>query len=482
MRSGPGAYLLALAAVALVAAAVALWLPVWGLASAALLFLLPVLLASPRGGLGPGLAAAVTGALAYNYFALPPRFSFQVHGLDNVVSLFVLVAVAVVTSRLADALHARKSEAELRAAASTEAAAFAALLGRGDPGDAAAAALDWLRGHYGQTQILPLGQAPDAEPGFSTLDRSAAAWTMHNGDMTGHGTTIMPPADWTFLPLSPRRQSGGDVLAVARPADGETRSEAALDQLQSLAWLLGQSRDRLALEGERHARERLEDRDAFRRALLASLAHDFRTPLTVVTGALDRLAIHDEGAAEALNEARRLDRMMDDLIGAARIEGGALAPRTEAVDLVDSVADACAALDRVLKPLKVTRDVASDLPLVAADPVLLRHVLINLIDNAARHARASIGISARATGGLVELRVRDDGPGISPAERGRVFERFARVEGNDRGGGSGLGLAIVKGFADAMHMTVDIEDMPDGDGVGGACFRLGLPVRAIEAA
>ena len=478
LRSGPAAYVSALAAVALVAAVTALWLPMWGLASAALLFLLPVLVAAARGGLGPGLTAAAAGALAYNYFLLPPRFTLRVHGLDNVVSVIVLVAVAIVTSRLANALGLRKIEAEARAAAAREAADFLALLGRGEPEEGLAAALDWLRAHHGPTQILPMGQAPDTEPGFSTLDRSAAAWTMHNGDMTGHGTAIMPPADWTFLPLSPRRQSGGDVLAVARPSDGKTRSEAGLVQLQSLALLLGQARDRLALDGERRARERLEDRDAFRRALLASLAHDFRTPLTVVAGTLERLGKTDESAAEALGEARRLDRMMDDLIGAARIEGGALAPRTEAVDLVDMVADACTALGRVLAPLAVERDVASDLPLVEADPVLLRHVLINLLDNAARHARSSISISARDAGGAVELRVRDDGPGIPAGERARVFERFARIEGSDRRGGSGLGLAIVKGFADAMGMTIAIEDAPGG----GACFRLTLPLRTAGAA
>ncbi len=470
---GLGAYLLALAAVALVASITALWLPMWGLASAALLFLLPVLLASARDGLGPGLAAAGTGALAYNYFLLPPRFTLQVHGVDNVVSVIVLVAVAIVTSRLADALHARKIEAEVRAAASTRAADFASLLGRGEPDEAVTAALDWLRIQYGPAQVLPMGQIPETEPGFSTLDRSCAAWTMHNGDMTGHGTAIMPPADWTFLPLNPRGQSGGDVLAVARPADGKTRSDAALAELQSLAWLLGQAQDRLALDAERRARERLEDRDAFRRALLASLAHDFRTPLTVVTGALDRLAGADEGAAEALDEARRLDRMMDDLIGAARIEGGALAPRLEAVDLVDVAGDACAALGKTFARLTLDRDVAGDLPLVAADPILLRHVFINLLDNAARHARSRVSISARAGDRTVALRVRDDGPGIAPAERARIFERFTRVEGNDRRGGSGLGLAIVKGFADAMAMTVAIEDMPEG----GACFRLDLPIR-----
>jgi two-component system sensor histidine kinase KdpD len=235
-----------------------------------------------------------------------------------------------------------------------------------------------------------------------------------------------------------------------------------LAQLQSLARLIGQSRDRLALDEERRNRERLEDRDALRRTLLASLAHDFRTPLTVVAAELERLSQDDGGAANALAEARRLDRMMADLLGAARIESGVLTLRQEAVDLVDIIADARATLGSALASLHVDQRIDSDLPLIDADPILLRHALINLLDNAARHTQSRVMIAAYRKGAAVELSVEDDGPGIAMAERKRIFERFARIEGNDRHGGSGLGLAIVKGFADAMNMVVTVEDGPNG--------------------
>lgn len=475
MRSGPGSYVLALVGVALVTLATSLWLPTLGLASSALLFLLPVLLVSARGGVGPGLAAAATGALAYNYFLLPPRFSLRIHSLDNLVSMVVLAAVAVVTSRLATALRAGEAEAGARAEASDETAIVAGLLGRGVPSDGTAAALEWMEERYGPLRLIAHGDLPEGEAGFSTLDLSAAAWAMHNGDITGHATSTMPAADWSFVPLAPRGQGRCALLAVARPANGTTRSEAGLAQLHTLAQLLGQACDRAALESERHARERLEDRDILRRSLLASLGHDFRTPLTVVTGELDRLAARDEGAASALGEARRLHRMMEDLINAARIESGALEPQVEAVDLVDVVTDAIEALAGPLRVLEIVRHVPGDLPLAAADPVLLRHILINLLDNAARHAATAIGITAREADGRIVLEVSDDGAGIPVAERRRIFRRFTQFEGSDRRGGSGLGLAIAKGFADAMGMTIDLIDT----GTPGSTFSLSMPVRIV---
>lgn len=473
MRNDPASYLLAVIAVAVVAAVTANWLPILGVASSALLFLLPVLLVSARGGVGPALTAAAAGALAYNFFLLPPRFTLRIHGFDNAVSVLVLFAVAVVTSRLASALKIREAEAAARAEAHAEAASFAALLGRGEAAEAIDATLLWLGQAHGEARVIPLDVMPEEGGGFSTLDLSALAWAMHNGDVTGHGSPVMPAADWTFLPMSPRRQSGTDVLAIARPASGMTRGEAELTQLQALARLLGQARDRIALEEERRARERLEDRDDFRRTLLASLAHDFRTPLTVVAGELARLAPGDEGAGYALAEARRLDRMMDDLIGAARMDSGALESRMEAVDLVDIVADVRAALGSYPTLAKMKQAVSPTLPLVQADPVLLRHILINLVENALRHARSVVRIAATERDGLVHVTVEDDGPGVPAPERARVFERFERIEGGDRSGGSGLGLAIVRGFADAMDMMVAIEEAPGG----GALFRLAMPVR-----
>lgn len=473
MRKTLSFYLIALIAVGCVTLVTAIWLPAIGLASAALLFLLPVLLVAARGGLGAGMLAAGAGAIAYNFFLLPPRFTFRIHGFENVVSVAVLFAVAFVTSRLATALARREAEAEARAAASGEAAELSALLSRGEPAKGVAAGIAFIGQHYGETRILPQNALPEPDSAFSTLDLSAAAWAMHNGDMTGHGTAIMPAAEWTFLPLAPGGQQGSDLAAVARPSTGATRSQQTLEQLQALVRLIGQASDRLALDAERRARERLEDRDALRRALLASLAHDFRTPLTVISGELDALGSDAPGVARALAAARRLDRMMDDLLGAARIESGALVPRVEAVDLVDVVSAACEALALSDGGPALHRNIPAHLPLVMTDPVLLRHILVNLLDNAARHAATGISIEAAADGDRVSLVIADDGPGIPPEQRERIFDRFTRVEGSDRSGGSGLGLAIAKGFADALGMDISVSDRPGG----GACFTLSVPLR-----
>jgi two-component system sensor histidine kinase KdpD len=472
MRAALPSCLIALGAVAIVAAITAIWLPAIGLASAALLFLLPVLLVSARGGLGPGLFAAGAGAIAYNFFLLPPRFTFRIHAPENAVSVVVLFAVAFVTSRLATALARREAEAMVQVAASAEAAALSGILSKGDPGRAIDEAIAFVGEHYGPVRIVPQDALPEDDSAFSTLDLSAAAWAMHNGDITGHGTAIMPAAEWTFLPLAPRRQQGSDLAAVARPSSGVTRSDAELARLQGLIRLIGQASDRLALDEERRARERLEDRDALRRALLASLAHDFRTPLTVITGELDAIGKDVPGVTRALAETQRLDRMMDDLIGAARIESGALVPRMEAVDLVDVVGAACDALSLRDGQVALWRNIPADLPLVTTDPVLLRHILVNLLDNAARHASTAVTISAVLDGASLRLTIADDGPGVAPEERARIFDRFTRAEGSDRRGGSGLGLAIVKGFADALHMEVSVSDRPGG----GACFALLVPL------
>lgn len=460
---------LALAGVASVTWLSTALLPVAGLASAALLFLLPVLLTASRGGLGPALLAACAGAAAYNYFLLEPRYTFRVHQFDNLVSIFVLVAVAVVTSRLATRLRTRETEALERARASGEEAALAATLGDGPPDMALAAGLAQLGIGHGEIRLIEAAEIERPDAALSALDRAAAAWAVHNGDVTGHGTTTMAAADWTFLPIAPRNRPEGAVAALARPLDGTTRSPAELDHLRRLCRLLGQARDRAALDAARHERERFEERDRLRRSLLASLAHDFRTPLTVITGQLELLARDHPSAGDALAAARQLDRMMQDLTGLARIEAGALAPVVEALDLVD-VASAAAAAVPLPAGIGLRRAIPADLPFVRGDPVLLHHVLTNLLGNAARHARTTVALTGETASDDVLLHVDDDGPGVPDTERMRIFERFTRLEGSDRHAGSGLGLAIVRGFAEAMGMTVTVGTAP----LGGARFTLRL--------
>ncbi|MBN9145325.1 MULTISPECIES: ATP-binding protein [unclassified Novosphingobium] len=433
----------------------------WGLASAALLFLLPVLLGAARGGLGPGLLAALAGAGAYNFFLLPPYFSFHVHGPDHAVSVLVLVLVALVTSRLATRLREREEEANARAAISEELAQISRLLAKGSPVEALERARSYVAGIYGPVRI------DGAQDGFSSLDQAAFAWAMHNGDATGHGTGVMAAAEWTFLPLSPKGRGAHALMALARPADGHTRPMVQIEHMAQVALLLGQGCDRIALDEERRARETLAESDRLRRTFLASLAHDFRTPLTVITGQLEALAKRSPEAGEALSAARRLERTMSDLIAAARIEEGSLSPQAESLDLIDA-ADAAFGAVAVPAGLSLGHAIPADLPFVRADAVLLHHVLINLIDNALGHAASRVMLGAALQGGQVALWVEDDGPGVPLAERTRIFERFARIEGGDRAKGSGLGLAIVRGFAEAMGMQVSIEDSP----LGGARFIL----------
>lgn len=466
----------ALFAVAAVTWLTAAQLPVLGLASSALLFLLPVLMASVRGGVGPGLFAALAGAASYNFFLLEPRYTFRVHQLDNLISVVVLVAVALVTSRLASRLMQRESEAQERARLSAESAELSSLLAGHPPQAALANAICLVETRYGKLVLLANRAMPDDRAAFTSLDLAAAAWATHNGDITGHGSEVMPAADWTFLPITPKNRRDGGVAALARPMDGATRSSSQIEHLQQLCLLLGQGKDREALEAGRRERELLEERDHLRRTFLASLAHDFRTPLTVIVGRLSELAQYHPDARDALTAAQRLDRMMNDLIGAARIEGGSLAPRLESTDLIDVVSSAC---EDVQIPPHITlkRNVSADLPFVIADPILLRHVLSNLIDNALRHASGYVTISARCAGDRVSLEIADDGPGVPPSEQARIFERFARAEGSDRTDGSGLGLAIVKGFADAMTMSVTVENMDEG----GARFIIAIPLAAKAA-
>lgn len=456
----------ALLAVAVVAALTSALLPTMGLASAALLFLLPVLLAATRGGIGPAMIAALAGAAAYNYFLLEPRFTFRVHRLDNLVSVFVLCAVAVVTGRLATRLLAREAEANERAGASAEAATLAGLLSAEPAGEALDRALGYLASRYGQVVLLDEA----GEGGMSSLDQSAAAWALHNGDVTGHGTLTMAAADWTFFPLVRRNRPGDAVLALARPATGHTRSSAEIERMAELCLQLGQSRDRESLLRERRERELAEARDRLRSTFLASLAHDFRTPLTVIAGRLEQIARERPDARDALVAARRLDGMMANLLAAARIEGGSLSVACESLDLIDVIGGVC---DHLVLPAAVTvkRDVAADLPFVRGDPVLLHHVMANLVDNAVRHARSQVTIAARADGERVILSVEDDGTGVPEAERAMIFERFRRIEGSDRTDGSGLGLAIVKDFADAMGMDVSIAEAAGG----GARFEVSAP-------
>ncbi len=178
-------------------------------------------------------------------------------------------------------------------------------------------------------------------------------------------------------------------------------------------------------------------------------------------------------------EAERLNRFVANLLDMARVEAGALALKSEPIDLTDAVASAVHDTRRVLEGHEVVLEVAPDLPLVRADPQLLHHCLINLLDNAGRYADPASPVTIRAErkpDSLI-LSILDKGPGLPPGRESEVFETFRRLEGSDQTkGGTGLGLAIVKGFAEAMGLTVEAAGRTDEQ---GARFSLIFPDSAL---
>jgi two-component system sensor histidine kinase KdpD len=460
-----------------------------GLNSIDLLYLLPVIATATLFGLRSSLAASLAAALAYNFFFLPPLYTFTISDPQNVVTLLVLVLVAVFASQLTGRL---KREATIGARTATENAALAAfgqrLAGVSDQAGTAAAVCEEVAKLLNVATVLfsrigttltAVGASPP-DPLTGPLDLAAAEWAFERGEITGVGSSTLTASEWQFHPLETALGVLG-VLGIARARGGDP---VPADKRVLFTTLIGQAalaHERLKLEAQAREVGALKQRDDLRATLLSSLGHDLKTPLTAVVAAADALAIeHGESATTATlkAEARRLRRVFDDLVEMTRIEAGALVVRREATDLTDAVAAAAQDLRAELAAHRLVLDVPPTLPLVDADPRMLHQILINLLGNAAKFAPPGTPVTIRAgrVPGALKLAVLDQGPGLPPGAELRLFDRFSRVDGDDRTGGTGLGLAIVKGFSDAMGIAVAAANRENG----GAVFELVWPEAAIR--
>ncbi|MBB5987090.1 K+-sensing histidine kinase KdpD [Sphingobium sp. B1D3A] len=323
--------------------------------------------------------------------------------------------------------------------------------------------------------VLRAAVPPDAR--LETIELAASRWVFDHNQPAGRGSDTLTASEWLFHPLA----AGGRVLGVFGIARPDAGTPIRSDRLPLLLSLLDQAAlalERIALEGEMASITQLKERDRLRAALLSSVSHDLRTPLTTILGMLGEMQpATDEQRrqlGEMRGEAERLNRFVDNLLDMVRIETGALLQSVEAVDLAEAVVAAVHDMRAVLRGREVELDVSPDLPFVRVDPRLFHHCLINLIDNAAKYGAPDtpVTITARRSATGLALSVLDEGAGFPSGEERRIFETFARIEGSDRKGGTGLGLAIVKGFAEAMGIEVHAMNRADRS---GARFDLFMP-------
>ena len=458
-----------------------------------LVFLTAVFMSAITYGIWPALVSVVVSALAYNFFFLPPLYTFTIADPTNVVTVFFFGFVAIVAGNLAARTRAHAVLTRDRAAMTENLYLFSRKL-------AAVFSLDdllWATSYQiaqmlkvrvvillpeGETVAVRAGYPPEDE--LDQSDMAAAKWAWEHASPAGRGADTLPGAKRLFLPMRTGRGTVGIIgLDSDRPGPLLTPDQKRLfDSLTDQAALaierinLAADIDRARLAGET---ERL------RAALLTSISHDLRTPLASILGSATSLKtsgklLDADAQAELIGtiqeEAERLNRFIANLLDMTRLESGAIEPRLEPVDLSDVVGSALRRADDVLSRHRVTVDLAGELPLLRLDPVLFEQVLFNLLDNAAKYAPAgtAIQVAARSQDNQVRIEVRDEGDGIPPADLERIFDKFYRVQAADRKrAGTGLGLAICRGFVEAMGGTIAAGNRTDRN---GAVFAITLPV------
>ena len=466
-----------------------------------LVFLVAVLGTAMIYGLLPSLYTALLGVAAYNYFFLPPLYTFTVADPANVVALAVFGLVAVLTSHLAAISRSRLDAARRHARAMADLQVFSSTLaGIGDLDGLLKATVEQVFRMLDfqvvilmpAAGVLTVRSSHPPEERVSETDLAAAQWAWDHGQATGRGARTLPGAHWLFLPMSTARGLVA-VLGIAsdRTALPPTNDERCL--VDSLVDQAAVAIERIVLAEDIDRARLLAETERLRSALLNSLSHDLRTPLSSILAAATSLQRHADGyearirielAATIQNEAERMNRFVNNLLDMTRIDSGALAPKREIVDLADIVGTALESMARLLADHRILVDMPTDLPMITGDSLLLEQVVLNLLDNAAKYTPKGGRITLTGRRGLdrVVLTVTDDGPGLPPDRLVRVFDKFYRVQAGDRQrAGTGLGLAICRAFVEAMDGTITAANRSDGTGaLFTVCLPAGLEMPVID--
>jgi two-component system sensor histidine kinase KdpD len=471
----------------------------WGVASVlplpniSLVFLAAVLLVAVRSSLGPALACAALSFLTYDFLFIPPNFSFSIQREEDVLTLLFFLLMAALTGNLA-----ARQRRQLQALRDTQEETSELLdLSRKltaatDRQAVVSAAAQHLNG-WSDVQLCLLNR--DGQNGwkietggpleFTEAERAAADWAWQHDQPAGAGTGTLPFGRWWWWPLSV--EDGPLALLGVCAKEGQTLSGQRRRLLTALSQPLAQALARAQLADDLEAARLHGETEQLRSALLASVSHDLRTPLTSMRGSIDSLlalgeAIPLEDRRELLegtrDEAERLDRYIQNLLDMTRLGHGALKLTRDWVSPADIVGSALNRLRAVLAPLQVSTDVPVELPLLFVHAALIEQALINVLENAARFSPAHGRLQLRAGADDSELffSVSDEGPGIPEAERAKIFDMFYTASRGDRGGqGTGLGLAICQGMVGAHGGRISVADGIEGRGTS---ITLHLPLQA----
>ena len=419
--------------------------------SLSVVYLPAVLLVSAYWGLPLGLVTSLLSAAAFNFFHLPPLYRFTISDSRNWVALTAFTLVAVAVSTIAELARSRALEADRRRAEADLAAELAReLLGGAETTRALSAAARRV------AEALGLSSA-SIELGAREGDERRRALALAGADGVQVATLLVP----------------GEL-----PDDAGQRLEAYL--VPALGALVAIAMRRDALQAEAVETAALRRSDDVKTALLRAVSHDLRTPVTAIVATGHALGSDSLTSAErtelsqaVVEEGEQLAALVDKLLDLSRLEAGRAEPRQDWISLEDLVLAARDSLRESNGQIRIASD--PDVPPIRADAAHLERAFANLLENAMRYSGGlPVSVRIRRTGSQAVVRVVDQGPGIDPTERTRIFEAFYRGPGarGEPWTGSGLGLAIAKGFVEANGGTISVESLPGQ----GSSFVVTLPI------
>lgn len=453
-----------------------------GYQTVSLILLLIVALLPLWFGVGPVLLAAGMSALVWNFFYIPPRFTFAIGLPQDILMFLAYFTIAAVTGTLTARIRSRERTVRRREEHSTALFTLTKqLTAAKTQNEVAEAAVRNIAAFFSADVAVFLSQADGdiftaAHPSstFRTDEKEfgVAAWVYWNERKAGRFTDTLPASTATYYPVSGPRYPLG-VIGVKRNSD-ERISVEQESLLQNFIAQIASTLEREQLNELTRRTVVYAESEKLYRTLFNSISHELRTPISAIIGAAESLH-HQQGSeltAEIQTAADRLNRLVENLLDMSRLESGQLAPKRDWCDMNDLFRASIQKLRKELASHDVRSSVPEGMPLVKLDFVLMEQVLTNLLYNAATYTPdgSTITISCSASGAECIVRVTDNGPGIREASIAHLFQKFYRVPGS-RPGGTGLGLSIVKGFIEAHRGTITVRNMFSG----GAEFTITIP-------
>ena len=463
-------------------------------ANLAMIFLMGVLFAAARYGRRAGVIASIATVLAFDFFFVPPFYSFNVSDGQYLITFCVMLLIALVTSSLTAQIREQVESSRTRERRTESLYRLSRQLAGASGSEflvsmAGRQVQEILGGEVvvllpDETQKLIVRVGHETSVARNATDMVVAQWVYEHQQIAGAGTDTLPNATALFVPLAGSQGNVG-VLGVKVEEIHRLHAPDQRRLLETCASLIALAieRDKLALESQQVMVQAESER--LRSSLLSAVSHDLRTPLAAIAGASSSLLELSHGGDETtrrellqtvVDESQRLARLVDNLLEMTRIESGAVQIHKQWNVLEEVVGSALRHAKPALGDRPILVKLPHDLPLIPLDGVLIEQVLVNILENAAKYSPTGTPVEIKARHGekQIVLEVLDHGHGLSAGDERRVFEKFYRGENAVADGrrGVGLGLAICQAIVEAHGGSIHAANRPDG----GARFWFTLPL------